>query len=293
MANTNAIEPSSGLHTQRIGLYGGRLALAALILFLCTAAIFPFYWMVVTSIRPSALLFEYPPQILPSPGSLFSPYIDIFENTELAQWLWNSTVVSFATAFLASLLGAMAAYSLARFRLRTGRASEMMFLLTQMFPGILLALPMYPIFAKLGLLNSLYGLSLAYLAFLVPVATALLKPFFEAIPEELEEASLIDGASRIQTMFRITLPLSLPGLASTFLFCFIIAWDEYLYARLFIRDPDQWTISVGLASFTGEFVTPWDQVMAAATVTTLPAAVIFLALQRYLVRGLTAGGVKG
>lgn len=293
MINSRTISPSSEQYLSRVGTYGGRLALAALVLFLCTAAIFPFYWMIVTSIRPSALLFEYPPQILPSSGSIFSPYIEIFNNTGLKHWLWNSTAVSFATALLSTLFGAMAAYSLARFEFRTGRASEMMFLLTQMFPGILLALPMYLILAKLGLLNSLYGLSLAYLAFLIPVATALLKPFFTAIPVELEEASLIDGASRVQTMFRITLPLSLPGLASTFLFCFIISWDEYLFARVFIRDPDLWTISVGLASFTGEFVTPWDQVMAAATVTTLPAAAIFLALQRYLVRGLTAGGVKG
>lgn len=287
------IAQAAGQPSLRLGFYASRLALAAVILFLCTAAIFPFYWMIVTSIRPSALLFEYPPRLLPSPGSVFSPYMEIFRESGLVQWLWNSTVVSLSTALVASLFGAMAAYSLARFHLRTGRASEMMFLLTQMLPGILLALPMYPIYVKLGLLDSLYGLSLVYLAFLIPVATALLKPFFEAIPAELEEASLIDGASRIQTLFRITLPLSLPGLASTFLFCFIIAWDEYLYARVFIRDPDRWTISVGLASFSGEFVTPWDQVMAAATVTTLPAVLIFFALQRYLVRGLTAGGIKG
>ncbi len=293
MVRPDSMTQTADQYSLRLGLYGSRLALAAVILFMCTAAIFPFYWMIVTSIRPSALLFEYPPQLLPSAGSVFQPYRDIFRDSDLAQWLWNSTLVSFMTALLASLFGAMAAYSLARFRLRTGRASEMLFLLTQMLPGILLALPMFPILAKLGLLDSLSGLSLVYLAFLIPVATALLKPFFEAIPLELEEASLIDGASRVQTMFRITLPLSLPGLASTFLFCFIIAWDEYLYARIFIRDPDQWTISVGLASFSGEFVTPWDQVMAAATITTLPAVLIFLVLQRYLVRGLTAGGVKG
>lgn len=293
MARRKATEKAAGPQPLRLGFYASRLALASVILFMCTAAIFPFYWMIVTSIRPSALLFEYPPQLLPSSESVFSPYKEIFHDSNLGRWLWNSTIVSFMTALLASFFGAMAAYSLARFRLRTGRASEMTFLLTQMLPGILLALPMFPIFAKLGLLNNLAGLSLVYLAFLIPVATALLKPFFEAIPVELEEASMIDGASRIQTMFRITLPLSLPGVASTFMFCFIIAWDEYLYARIFIRDPDQWTISVGLASFSGEFVTPWDQVMAAATVTTLPAVLIFLALQRYLVRGLTAGGVKG
>ena len=187
----------------------------------------------------------------------------------------------------------MAAYALSRFRFRGRDASQVALLATQMFPAILLALPMFIFFSHLGLLNNLFGLSLAYLAFLIPVAAVLLKAFFDAIPVELEEASLIDGASRIGTLFRITLPLSLPGLASTFLFCFIISWDEFLFARMFIRQPDNWTVSLGLASFSGEFVTPWDQVMAAATIITLPVAVIFLSLQRYLVRGLTAGGIKG
>ena len=277
----------------RLRAASGRVVLAAGVLFLCSVGVFPFYWMFVTSIRPSTEIFEFPPRILPSAGSVFSPYVTLFQDTGLADWLWNSAAVSLATAFIASLFGAMAAYALSRFRFRGRQASQATLLATQMFPAILLALPMFIFFARLGLLDTLFGLSLAYLAFLVPVAAVLLKAFFDAIPVELEEASLIDGASRLQTVFRITLPLSLPGLASTFLFCFIISWDEFLFARMFLRTPENWTVSLGLASFSGEFVTPWDQVMAAATLITLPAAVIFLALQRYLVRGLTAGGIKG
>ena len=277
----------------RITAAAGRVAFAATVLLLCSVGVFPFYWMFVTSIRPSTEIFEFPPRILPSSDSVFTPYLTLFGETGLAQWLWNSAAVSIATAFFACLFGAMAAYSLSRFRFRGREASQVALLATQMFPAILLALPMFMIFAQFGLLDSLFGLSLAYLAFLIPVAAVLLKAFFDAIPIELEEASLIDGASRIQTLFNITLRLSLPGLASTFLFCFIISWDEFLFARIFIRQPDNWTVSLGLASFSGEFVTPWDQVMAAATIITLPAAIIFLALQRYLVRGLTAGGVKG
>ena len=277
----------------RITSAAGRVIVAATVLFLCSVGVFPFYWMFVTSIRPSTEIFEFPPRILPSADSVFSPYLTLFESTELAQWLWNSAALSIATAFVASLFGAMAAYALSRFRFRGRESSQVALLATQMFPAILLALPMFIFFSHLGLLNSLFGLSLAYLAFLIPVAAVLLKAFFDAIPVELEEASLIDGASRMGTLFRITLPLSLPGLASTFLFCFIISWDEFLFARMFIRQPDNWTVSLGLASFSGEFVTPWDQVMAAATVITLPVAFIFLSLQRYLVRGLTAGGIKG
>ena len=271
----------------------GRLAFVTVILLLCSLSVFPFYWMFVTSIRPSAEIFEYPPRILPSADSVFAPYLTLFQDTELAQWLMNSAVVSVATAFFACLFGAMTAYAISRFRFRGRRTSQLMLLATQMFPAILLALPMFVFFSHLGLLDSLFGLSIAYLAFLIPVAAALLIAFFDSIPVELEEASMIDGASRIGTLFRITLPLSMPGLASTFLFCFIIAWDEFLFARMFIRQPDNWTVSLGLASFSGEFVTPWDQVMAAATIVTLPVAIIFFGLQRYLVRGLTAGGVKG
>ncbi|MDE0111970.1 MAG: carbohydrate ABC transporter permease [Albidovulum sp.] len=270
-----------------------RLAAAATAVLLCSVGVFPFYWMFVTSIRPSTEIFDFPPRILPSADSVFAPYFSLFAETDLAHWIWNSTAVSIATAFFASLFGAMAAYVLSRFRFPGRESSQVALLLTQMFPAILLALPMFVFLSRLGLLNSLFGLSLAYLAFLIPVAAALLKAFFDAIPVELEEASLIDGASRVGTLFRITLPLSLPGVASTFLFCFIISWDEFLFARMFIRQPDNWTVSLGLASFSGEFVTPWDQVMAAATIITLPAALIFLMLQRYLVRGLTAGGVKG
>ena len=269
------------------------MAAAAMAVFLCSIGVFPFYWMFVTSIRPSSEIFEFPPRILPSADSVFAPYLALFAETGLLQWLWNSTLVSMATAFFATLFGAMAAYVLSRFRFPGREFSQVALLVTQMFPAILLALPMFVFFLHLGLLDSLFGLSLAYLAFLIPVSASLLKAFFDAIPAELEEASLIDGASRIGTMFRITLPLSLPGVASTFLFCFIISWDEFLFARMFIRQPENWTVSLGLASFYGEFVTPWDQVMAAATIITLPAAVIFLALQRYLVRGLTAGGIKG
>ena len=290
-------EPSpsgrAGTLVPRITATAGRVIVAATVLLLCSVGVFPFYWMFVTSIRPSTEIFEFPPRVLPSADSVFSPYLTLFQDTGLAQWLWNSAAVSIATAFFASLFGAMAAYALSRFRFRGRESSQVALLATQMFPAILLALPMFIFFAHLGLLNSLFGLSLAYLAFLIPVAAVLLKAFFDAIPVELEEASLIDGASRIGTLFRITLPLSLPGLASTFLFCFIIAWDEFLFARMFIRQPENWTVSLGLASFSGEFVTPWDQVMAAATIITLPVAVIFLSLQRYLVRGLTAGGIKG
>lgn len=272
--------------SQKIGLWN-------LIIAFCLIGVFPFYWMLVTSVRPTGELFEYPPQLLPGENADFGTYIEIFHKSDLALWLWNSVRVAFGTATLSVFIASLSGYAISRFQYRGKTTSEMTLLATQMFPGILLALPMYMVFQKLGLLDSLSGLTIAYMSFLVPVSTLLLKGFFDTIPLPLEDASLIDGASRIGTLFRITLPLALPGLAATFMFSFIIAWDEYLFARIFLRNPHNWTVSQGLASFSGEYVTPWDQVMSAAVIITLPVAAVFLLLQSYLIRGLTAGGVKG
>ena len=277
----------------RIARVGEIIGFLTLVFALCFISVFPFYWMGVTSIRPSNQLFEYPPEILPGSNSVLKTYINIFEDSAIAKWLINSLKVSLSTAVFSVTIASIAGYTFSRFNYRGKRFSEIILLATQMFPGILLALPMYLIFQKLNLLDSHTGLTIAYLAFTVPVATFLLKGFFDTIPKTLEEASLIDGASRIGTIFRITLPLALPGIAATFMFCFIVAWDEYLFARIFLRTPNNWTVSQGLASFSGEYVTPWDQVMSAAVIITIPVVVIFLVLQRFLIRGLTQGGIKG
>jgi ABC-type glycerol-3-phosphate transport system permease component len=255
-------------------------------------SIFPFYWMVKTSVSAGSLLFVWPPQFLPTSVSV-EPYIKIVGEGRLVSWLINSTLLAVATATVATTIAALTAYAISRFQFAGRNAVQFTLLLTQLFPGILVAMPIYVIFARLGWLNSLSGLGLAYMGFLVPVAAALLKSFFDAVPVELEEASMMDGSSRFGAFIRITLPLAMPGLVSTFFFCAIICWDEFLFARLMIRSPDLWTISLGLASYSGQFVTPWDQVMAAASIATLPAVLLFFILQRYLVTGLTAGAIKG
>jgi ABC-type glycerol-3-phosphate transport system permease component len=254
---------------------------------------FPLYWMLVTSVQDTGQLFRFPPRLIPTDDLTLEPYFEAFRNSDLGLWLVNSLKVAFGTALIAIVIGSLAAYALSRFSFRGKGLTALALLGTQMFPGVLIVLPMYLLFAELGLLDSLTGLTIAYLAFLVPVATTLLKGFFDAIPVELEHASMIDGASRLRSLWDIVLPLSLPGLIASFFFVFIIAWDEYLFARALLTSEETWTVSLGLASYFGEYTTPWDQVMSSALLITLPVALLFLVLQRYLLRGLTAGAIRG
>lgn len=270
-----------------------RLGFILLVTVTCLAAGFPLYWMLVTSIQDTGELFRFPPRLIPTEDLTLDPYLEAFRDSDLGLWLVNSLKVAFGTAFIAMVIGSLAAYALSRFSFRGKGLTGLALLGTQMFPGVLIVLPMYLLFAELGLLDSLTGLTIAYLALLVPVATTLLKGFFDAIPVELEHASMIDGASRMRSLRDIVLPLSLPGLIASFFFVFIIAWDEYLFARALLTSEETWTVSLGLASYFGEYTTPWDQVMASALLITVPVALLFLVLQRYLLRGLTAGAIRG
>jgi ABC-type glycerol-3-phosphate transport system permease component len=248
--------------------------------------------MVATSLEDTKNLFVWPPHLFPAHINLQN-YINVFHASGLGLWLVNTTKVALGTSLIALVVSIFCGYSLARFRFRGKAASELTLLATQMFPGVLLVLPIFILFSQWHLLDSLVGLTIAYLSFVIPVSTLFLKGFFETVPIELEEAAIVDGASRLGALFRIVLPLSLPGLMTSFLFGFIIAWNEYLFARTFIQTPEHWLVSLGLASYIGEYVTPWDQIMSAASIVTLPVCLLFLFLQRYLLQGLTLGAVKG
>ncbi|WP_166356114.1 carbohydrate ABC transporter permease [Phytoactinopolyspora limicola] len=291
-ATATALTPvPAGVH--RLARLCRAAGLFLLIVALVLIAIFPIYWMLVTSVQPSTSLFSWPPRLVPSDGVSLGAYTEMLTSSGLLGWVGTSIRVSLATASISVVAASLAAYALSRFSFRGSKATEIGMLATQMFPGILLALPMYLVFLRLGLVDDVNGLTLAYLAFIVPVSATLLKGFFDSIPKDLEEASLIDGTSRMGAFFRVTLPLSAPGLAATFLFAFIVSWNEYLFARILVRSAENWTISLGIASYIGEYVTPWDQIMAGAVLVTLPVAAMFLFLQRYLLQGLTAGAVKG
>jgi multiple sugar transport system permease protein len=205
----------------------------------------------------------------------------------------NSVIVSASTAFIVTILASLAGYALSRFIFRGKYWIVVLMLLTQMFPLVMLVAPIFKMLSPLGLTNSLSGLVVVYVAFNVPFATFLMQSFFDGIPKDLEEAAMIDGATRFRAFRQIILPLTLPGIAATLGFVFTAAWSELLFALMLISGADSSTFPVGLLSFVSKFSVDFGQMMAAGVMALVPACLFFLLIQRYLVQGLTAGAVKG
>jgi len=262
------------------------------VLALLGIAAFPIYWMVVTSMTPSSELFAERPNLLPSLGQI-SIYGEVFRTIPVARWLWNSFVVAAGTTVFSILLAILPAYALSRFRFTGIAILGFALFATQMLPEAMLVVPLYSIFGKLSLLNSLFGLILANTAFVVPVITWIIKGAIDGIPLEVEEAARMDGCSRIDIVLAIVLPLIAPTLAAAAVISFFHGWNEYVFAQTLISSEQLRTASVGLASFVGELSTPIHAVMAVGVMYTLPAVVFYLFAQRYVVAGMTAGSVKG
>jgi multiple sugar transport system permease protein len=255
------------------------------------AVVFPFYWMIKTSLETGTGLFSYPPRLIPQEVT-FSGYKAAVSETALGLWLFNSFVVAAGSTVMALVVGISGAYGLSRFRYRGKSAIALVILTTQMMPPLVLIIPIYTIFIKLNLTDTLFGLVLGNFAFALPVVIWMMKSVFDSIPFEIEEAARIDGASWLYILLRITLPLALPGVVATGIFTFLSGWDEFLLARSVVTQADKWVGTVGLSSFIGVYVTPWDQILAAATIFTLPPLILFLFVQKYFIAGLSAGAVK-
>ncbi len=256
----------------------------------------PFYVMVMTSLKNQAQLLANPLDLSISFAGgfegLFSSYIELFTQFNFGRYLLVSFVVSTATVLLTLLFSIPGAYAVARLRFTGRQAFARSILLIYMVPAIVLVIPLYAVFSQLGLRNSLIGLLIVYPATTVPVALYMLKGYFEGIPAELEEAGLMDGLTRLGVIIKITLPLALPALASVSLYVFMIAWNEFLFAFMFLDDPSIFTLSRGVVSLNSSEV-PRQHLMAGAVVATVPVLIVFLWLERFLVTGLTAGSVKG
>ncbi len=255
-------------------------------------ALFPVFWMASSSLKPGTELFARDMTLLPIDWTLEN-YLNVWNNTSFPRYFWNSFVVAGLSTILSVIVSMYAAYALARIRFFGRNAFGMLMLVTQMFPHILLVLPLFLIIQRIGLLNTHAALILAYTAFSLPFTIWLLRGFFEAIPVELEEAAAIDGASQIKTFHRIILPLAGPGLAAVTMFGFIRGWNEFLFALVFLQTRTLFTLPLGLASFQEEFTTRWDLMMAGAGIITLPVLFLFLLMQRFIVQGLLGGAVKG
>jgi multiple sugar transport system permease protein len=202
-------------------------------------------------------------------------------------------IVAGATTLITIVIGALAAYAIARFRLGWIRIYLMVLLAISMFPQIAIAGPVWSILDRLDWLNSYQGLVAAYIALSLPLAVWILTTFFREVPVELEEAALVDGCSRLQTLYKVVLPLAAPGIATAALLVFIYAWNEFFFALIIMTDPSVQTLPVGIALFPGEYTMPWGEIAAASTVATIPLILLTLIFQRSIVRGLSAGAVKG
>lgn len=262
------------------------------VLALLGVAVFPIYWMFVTSLTTSAELFAATPQFLPSLSELHV-YRDVFNAIPVATWLKNSIIVAAGTTVLSILLAILPAYALSRFKFAGLALLGFILFATQMLPEAMLVVPLYAIFGDLALLNTLTGLILANTAFTVPVITWILKGAIDAVPIEVEEAARMEGCSKLDVVLLIVVPLIGPTLAAASVIAFFNGWNEYVFAQTLISSENLRTASVGLASFVGELSTPVHSVMAVGFIYTLPAVLFYLLVQRYVVAGMTAGSVKG
>lgn len=253
--------------------------------------VFPLYWMAASSLTPESRLFESRPLV---PSEITSEhYRALIDERGFLVPVRNSLIVAGATTIATVPLAALCAYALARLRMRGKGALLALILAVSMFPQISVVPTLYLMLRELGLLDTYVGLVLPYMTFSMPLAVWLLTAFLRQLPRDLEEAALVDGASRIRALREIVLPLAVPGVAATAILTFLYCWNEFLFALSFTLGPDRYTVPVAITLFRGRYQVPWGQVLAAAVVATIPVALLVLAAQRRIVAGLTAGAVKG
>jgi ABC-type glycerol-3-phosphate transport system permease component len=251
----------------------------------------PFAWMFLTSLKPDGEIFRRTPAFWTSHPQ-FGRYTDVLD-AGFATALRNSVIVAVGTTLAGVAVAALAGYALARFDLPLRRYLLLMVMAVQMFPLVVLIIPLFVVMKALGLLDSWVGLIIAYLSFTTPLAIWLLRSFFETIPRDLEEAAMTDGATRFGAMVRVIFPLAGPGLAATAIFSFIAAWNEFLFALTFVKKESLRTLPVALSSFVGQEQADWGAIMAASVLFTIPVVIFFLAVHRRLTTGMVAGSVTG
>ncbi|NBE98054.1 carbohydrate ABC transporter permease [Nonomuraea sp. KC401] len=254
--------------------------------------LFPLYWILVTSLKPKSEIFSMPLKYWPGEVT-FEHYEELFSFADFGVYLGNSLIVSLVAAGVVTSIGVLGGYTLARFAFPGRGAVMLAFLVTQMIPLFIALGPLYLLMSDLDLLNRLAGLMLVYVAMLVPFATIIMRGFYERVPVALEEAAQVDGASRLVAMVRVVIPVMLPGIAATFIFAFVQCWNELFLAITFIDSEDAKTIPVAMNSFITQYDIDWGSMAAATVISVVPTLVLFAAIRRYIVEGLTAGAVKG
>ena len=255
--------------------------------------VLPVYWMVITSFKTN-------PEIVNTQHITYFPetvtlenYQSLFRMLSYSTYLKNSIIVTLVTAVVIVFLSILGGYGLARFKFRGKGGVLIFFMLTQMIPCILVIIPLYIVFSKMGLINTRMALFIYYVITNCPFCVVTMRSFFERIPYELEEAAYMDGCGRLETLWRVVLPVMFSGIVAVFVFAFIGAWNELIAGTIFLNTPDMWTIPVGLKSLIGKYSVQWGALMAGGVLALLPTAIMFMFVQRYVVEGMTAGAVKG
>ncbi|NUS08009.1 MAG: carbohydrate ABC transporter permease [Nonomuraea sp.] len=273
------------------GLFAVLKPLVIVFLFAVTAL--PFLYMVTLSVRDIQELILEPGSIWPRHFTL-DTYVSVLTTQGFLTFIRNSAIVAVSSVAVTLLISIPGAYAVARLRFFGRRQVHFLFLAVYLFPAIVLAIPLFVLFTMIGLRGSLVGLILVYIAQTVPVTVYMLRNYFETVPRSVEEAAAIDGCSRLSTIWRVVLPLSKPALMATGLYAFMIAWNEFLFALLFLVERrENWTVSLGLSQLAGSIEIPTTVLMAGSVVLTLPIVILFFAGERLLTEGLTAGAEKG
>ncbi len=267
----------------------GSLAAHAVMIVTVLICIFPMVIIISTSFKLPNAVFDL--QIIPSHPTL-SNYQYVLSG-DFVTWLLNSLKIGLLTTLLGLAFAAPAAYAVSRWKFVGKQGLMLFFLITQMFPAVLLIVPLYILFAQLNLLDNILGLVIAYATTALPFSVWMLKNFFDTVPKELDEAARVDGLGPFQTFWRIVLPLTIPGVAVVAFFNFMTAWNEFMMAYTFLQSNSNLTLAIGIQRFVHQFGADWHYLSAAAVLVTLPVLIIFIWAQRYLVTGLTGGSVKG
>lgn len=254
--------------------------------------VIPFWYMVITSLKPQSYIFEMPPRLWPSEVTLHN-YHEALGKDLFGLYFLNSLFVAVATTVLTVLIAAMLAYAFARLEFPGKEALFYLLLLGMMIPPVMLIIPQFLVAKFLVLLDKYSGLILVYISMNLPMQTFLLRGYFEGIPTELEEAALIDGASRWKIFWRVVIPLSKPGLAVVTIFTFLFAWDEFPWANVAMKETTRRTLPIAIALFQSQHLTEWGQVFAASIVALIPVVIVFVLFQRYFIRGISTTGLKG
>ncbi|MFI6600026.1 carbohydrate ABC transporter permease [Nonomuraea sp. NPDC050536] len=261
-------------------------ALLALVLFAG-----PFLFMVISSFKQPQELNGVVNDFLPQSAHIGN-YTNLFGSGNFPLYFLNSAIVALVTTLLALFVAILAGYALARFSFAGRRLLLLAVVAMQMFPAVLMAIPLYKILRTLGMLDARSGLILVYVTFALPFCIWMMRNYFLSVPVEIEEAALIDGCGHFTALWRVLLPPALPGVTAAGAFSIILVWDEFLYANTFVNSDERRTLSVGLDSLIGEYTTDWGQLLAGGVLMTLPVVLIFAFLQRYLTQ-IAGGGVKG